>query len=161
MMGVALDRASRAGVRLALCALLLIAFVVAGLMLAPAVSQGLSDAPLPAFHWTWLLPAALAGIVWTLERRGRRLAAVYAIAVATTASIAWIKLSTLDDIDRLASARTLAREIAPRAADTCLDAIKRDWAYGLAYYLRAPLPDCAVAPRPLRVHSIEGQPPQL
>jgi 4-amino-4-deoxy-L-arabinose transferase-like glycosyltransferase len=157
--GVALDKARGARVALAVCALLLLAFVLAGPMLAPAVSNGLSDAPLPPFGWTSMLPVALAAGVVSLEARGRRLAAVFTIAASIAAGIAWLKVSALPDVDRLASARTLSREVAGRAADTCTGNLKRDWRYGLAYYLSAPLPECAASSRPLRLEQAPGGAP--
>ncbi len=159
--GVALDRVREARPWLAACALLLLAYVIAGPMLAPAVSNGLSQAPLPAFHWTWILPLAVAAAAVALDTRGRRLAAVFGIAAATAAGVAWLKLDTVPQVDRLASSRSLAAEIAPRVSQTCAGDIGRDWRYGLAFYLHAPLPDCASAPRPIRVEQQPGQPPHL
>jgi 4-amino-4-deoxy-L-arabinose transferase-like glycosyltransferase len=100
LMGVALAEAGRARWVLPAAALCLIAIPAALSMLPEALAAGLSRAPLPAFQWTWLLPAALAlGIYW-LERRGRRVAALAVMAVAVSTAVVALKLIDLPVIDR-------------------------------------------------------------
>ena len=85
-----------------------------------------------------------------------------AIAVGATAGIVYVKASIAPEADRVASARTLWRQIDGRAADVCVELLYRDWDYGLNYYAGAPLPQCSAAPlRPLRAFQKMGEPPRL
>lgn len=159
LMGVALAEAGRARWVLPAAALCLIAIPAALSMLPEALAAGLSRAPLPAFQWTWLLPAALAlGIYW-LERRGRRVAALAVMAVAVSTAVVALKLIDLPVIDRAYSARPVWREIAARRDGVCVGTMHRSWRYGLNYYSVTPLPDCSQSPRPLQVWQPPGQIP--
>jgi len=161
LMGSALAEIAKARIWLAACAALLVAFLAAGSMLPHAVAEGLSRAPLPAFHWTWLLPAAIAAGAWQLESRKRRLAAVASIAVCVSAAVVWLKRVDAAEIDRVASARGFWREIAGRSNDICVDSLSRNWRYGLNYYSVAPLPDCSDQPRPLEIKQFTGGTPYI
>jgi 4-amino-4-deoxy-L-arabinose transferase-like glycosyltransferase len=161
LMAIALAESRRSAPWLAACAVLLLVFPIARPMLAAAVETGLSHAPRPAFHWTWLLPLALGALVWMLDRRGRRLAAVLSIAAGATAGTAYLKSAAMTQLDRSDSARALWREIAPRAPEICVDGIERSWRYGLNYYSVVPLPDCTAAPKPLRLRQVGGRRPEL
>ncbi|MGD0498873.1 MAG: glycosyltransferase family 39 protein [Bryobacteraceae bacterium] len=156
---LALAEAAGAGMWLAACALLLAALPMAGAVLPAALVSGLSQAPWPVFQWVWLAPAAMAAAAWALEKRGRRLAAVAAIAAGAGASMLYVKQTALPEVDRAASARGLWLQVAPHAGETCVDTLQRDWRYGLNYYSVTPLPDCAAQPRPLRVRQLPGRPP--
>ena len=160
---VALDEADAAGARLwlAACGLLLVAFPVAVPILAAALESGLSKAPRPAFHWTWLAPAAVAAAAWAWESRGRRMAAVVSIAIGATAGVFYLKQAALPQVERMVAARLLWGDIAGRAGEVCIDRIERDWRYGLNYYSVSPLPECKAQPRALRVVQSQGQPPHL
>jgi len=157
LMALALEEAAGARYWLAGCALLLVAILIAGDMLPSAVANGLSRAPLPAFHWIWLLPAAIASLVWILDSQSRRLAAVLSIAAGATAGMVYVKRTSTPELDRLASARSLWGQIARRADQVCADNLKRDFRYGLNYYSQVPLPECGNRPKPVRV----VQPPGL
>jgi 4-amino-4-deoxy-L-arabinose transferase-like glycosyltransferase len=159
---VALDEAADARPWLAACALLLVAFPVAAQVLAAALESGLLRAPRPAFQWIWLAPAAIAAAAWACESRGRRLAAVVSIALGATAGVFYVKQAAPPQVEQVASARTLWREISPRAGEVCVDRIDRDWRYGLNYYSIAPLPECTAQPKALWVIQDDpGQPPHL
>jgi len=159
---VALDEAAGAQPWLAACALLLVAFPVAAQVLAAALTSGLLRAPRAAFHWIWLAPVAVAAAAWAWESHRRRLAAVVTIAVGAAAGVLYVKRAALPQVEQMAAARALWREISPRAGDVCIDKIERDWRYGLNYYSIAPLPECAAQPKALRVIQIDpGQPPRL
>jgi hypothetical protein len=126
-------------------------------VLPQALAEGLSRAPLPAFHWTWLLPVALAlGIYW-LERQGHRAAALAVMAVAVAAGVTTLKRIDLPAIDRAYSARPLWQEIASQRDRVCIESMHRTWRYGLNYYSVTPLPDCSQSPRPLHVRQLVGQ----
>ena len=146
---------------LAGCALLLAAFPIVGSMLPEAIAWGSSKAPVPAFRWTWLLPVLAAALVWFLDSRGLRLAAVCLIAGGVTLNVVDWKIAVLPEVDRIASARPIWKRIAPVAGQVCVDNIHRNWRYGLNYYTVTPLPECSVRDRPLHVQQIPGQPPQL
>jgi 4-amino-4-deoxy-L-arabinose transferase-like glycosyltransferase len=151
LMGLALDEAAHARPWLACCALLLVAFPIAAVVLPAAVASGFSRAPHPAFQAIWLVAAGVAAVVWVLESRGRRLAAVLAIAAGAAAGTFYVKRATVPELDRAASARTLWREIEGRAGDVCIDNIQRNWRYGLNYYSVTPLAECSEQPKRLWV----------
>jgi hypothetical protein len=130
-------------------------------MLPEAIAWGSSKASIPAFRWTWLLPALVAGLVWLLDSRGMRLAAVLSIAGCVSGGAVYWKVAFLPEVDRIASARPIWRRIAPVAGRVCVDNIHRNWRYGLNYYTVTPLPECSVQARPLHIQQIPGQPPQL
>jgi 4-amino-4-deoxy-L-arabinose transferase-like glycosyltransferase len=161
LLGIALAEARHAGPWLAACAVLLIAFPVAAQVLPVAAATGLSRAPLPHFHWTWLLPLAVAALVWRLDRRGLRWAAVLAIAVGATLGTVLMKDAAAPDLDRLASARTLHAELGARQESVCVDWVPRGMQYSLEYYFVPPLPDCSQQSRPVWLHQLAGQPPAL
>jgi 4-amino-4-deoxy-L-arabinose transferase-like glycosyltransferase len=146
---------------LAGCALLLAAFPMAVPALPAALAWGLSRAPRPVFEWWWLLPAVVAGAVWALAARGRRLAAVAAIATGVAAGMLYVKQAAAPRVDEVASARGLWREIAGRAGDVCIARMDRNWVYGLNYYSVTPLPECSEEPRRLRLVQSPGEPPRV
>jgi len=151
LIAIRLDEVRSARWVLAACGILLIAFPIAGRLLPAAVLSGLSQAPRLSFEPGWLVGPAAAILAWELERRGRRLAAVAAVAVTAGLCVTWLKSTAAPVLDRSVSARVLWRQIEPRREEVCLGAIKRDWDYGLAYYAGARLPSCAVDPRQLEL----------
>ncbi|HEY2015637.1 MAG TPA: glycosyltransferase family 39 protein [Bryobacteraceae bacterium] len=166
LMAVVLDetveaRPGLARAALIVCALLLAVFPIATPMLPEAVANGLSRAPRPALHWTWLLPVTVALGVWVLDRRSRRLAAVVLVSAAAATGLVYLKSTAAPEVNRVASARWLWLEISGRAADICVDNINRNWRYGLNYYSVTPLPDCSDQSEPLRVVQSPGAPPRL
>jgi 4-amino-4-deoxy-L-arabinose transferase-like glycosyltransferase len=161
LMGLALAEAAGARGWLALSAGLLVIFPMAVPILPAAVADGLSRAPRPAFDWTWLLPAGLAAVVWALDMRSRRMAAVLAIAAGAVAGIVYVKYAAMPALDRTASARSLWREVENRAALTCAARINRNWRYGLNYYSVDPLPECSEDPRPWWIRQVSGERPSV
>ena len=161
LLGIALAEVRDAAPWLAACALLLVAFPVAAPLLPIAVSNGLSHAPLPRFHWTWLLPAAVAVLAWTLDRQGRRPAAILTIVAGATMGAVLLKVSAAPGLDRLVSARALRLQIGPPPTAVCVDWVPRKMQYSLDYYFVPPLPDCAQRPQPTWLHQLAGQMPML
>jgi 4-amino-4-deoxy-L-arabinose transferase-like glycosyltransferase len=151
LIALALVEARSAAPWLAACALLLVAFPIAAPILPEAVAVGLSRAPRPAFHWTWILPLIAAAAAWALESAQRRIAATGVIALGAALGLIYLKVAAAPEVDRLASARTLWRSIAPHANEACIDKVNRTWQYGLNYYSVTPLPECSEDPRPLHV----------
>lgn len=152
LLGIALDRAERAAGWLAGCAALLVVFPIAAAILPGAAATGaLSRVPLPRFRTGWLFPLLLVPLVWLLEARGRRLAAIALVALGATLGTVYLKRTAAAELDRVASARGLWRQVAPQAGQVCLDGVDRGLEYGLDYYAGVAIPQCAESPRPLRI----------
>jgi 4-amino-4-deoxy-L-arabinose transferase-like glycosyltransferase len=151
LISIRLDELPRARVLLAACGALTLAFPIAARLLPAAMLSGLSHAPRPAFDASWLLAPAVAIFAGELDRRKYRLAAVALIAAAVGIGVLQLKIAAAPLIERNVSARTLWREIQPRAHDVCLAGVKRDWDYGLAWYAGFRLPPCDVEPKPWQV----------
>jgi 4-amino-4-deoxy-L-arabinose transferase-like glycosyltransferase len=161
LMALALEDADSARYYLVTCSILLVAIPIAAPMLPAAVANGLSRAPRPAFHWSWLLPVGIAALVWTLDSRSRRLAAVFSIAAGASVGMVYLKWTTAPGLDQLASARGVWREISGRSDQVCVGNLKDSLRYGLNYYSAVPLPDCAVQPKSLRVVQLPGMAPSI
>jgi 4-amino-4-deoxy-L-arabinose transferase-like glycosyltransferase len=161
LLGIALDQTRRAAAVLAACALLLAAFPIMAPVLPAAIASGLSKAPFPPFQATWLAPLAIAGAVWLLDIRNRRMAAVLCIAASAGAGVVYLKRAAMPEVDRLASARQLWREVASQAGSVCVENIHRNWRYPLNYYSVTPLPECSAAPRPIHISQIPGNAPRV
>ena len=156
LMALALDEVVDARVWLAACAALLVAFPITAQVLPAAVLNGLSRAPRPEFQAMWLAAAAVALLAWLLEARGKRVAAVLAVAAGAAVGIAHLKTVATPELDRSVSARGLWREIGARGGEVCLGNVKRDWEYGLNYYSATALPDCEKQPKALQVLPASG-----
>lgn len=150
--GVALAKSRRARWAIAgTVAFLALLPVIRG-TLPGALAEGLSRTPIAG--WSWGAAAACgvaAGGVWWLDRRGRRLLAVVAAGVCCAGGIAYLKMWMLPEVDRLASARPVWRQVQRSAADVCLDNVPRSWRYGLYYYAGRPVDECSLTPRPWRI----------
>jgi 4-amino-4-deoxy-L-arabinose transferase-like glycosyltransferase len=159
LMGLALDELKRdARWLLATCAATLVVFPIAAQLLPAAVRNGLSRAPWPTLDAAGaaagLAVLGLAALVWVLEARGRRVGAVLAVAAGTAVGVAYLKGVATPQLDAGVSARALGREIGGREVclgDVKLGDVKRNWEYGLDYYLGRQLPLCTSAPKALRV----------
>jgi len=151
LMGLGLAEVRRAGWVLAASALLLLLIPPLIYVLPQALASGLSRARWPAFQPVWLAPALLAGAVWALEARGRRVLAAGLLAGGVTAGVVALKVRALPQIDRIATARPIWQEIAAEADRVCISRLHRNLRYGLNYYSVTPLPDCEVEPRPVRL----------
>src|ERR1039457_2776492 len=92
----------------------------------PAALNGLSRAPRPLFQAVWLAAAAVALLAWLLEARGKRVAAVLAVAAGAAVGIACVKTAATPQLERHVSARGLWREIGGRAGEVCIGNVKRD-----------------------------------
>jgi 4-amino-4-deoxy-L-arabinose transferase-like glycosyltransferase len=159
--GLALDEIQDARGWLLACAVLLIAFPVAAPLIPAAAANEWSAAPRPAFHWTWLAPAIPAAAASILEARGRRVAAVLTVTAGTAAGMVYVKVRTEPQMERMVSARRLAAEAALHPGEVCARDIKRDWQYGLNYYLGAVVPDCLSKPTYFRIVQAPGLPPSI
>jgi 4-amino-4-deoxy-L-arabinose transferase-like glycosyltransferase len=158
---LALEELENAAGWLAVCAALLVVFPIAAPLVPAAVANEWDSAPAPAFHWTWLLPAIPLAAVWILERGGRRIAAALTVATATAVSLVYLKVTSQPELARMATAKELAREAARRPGEICAEGLKRDWEYGLRYYIAAELPRCEANPKPFHILQTPGQPPRI
>ena len=159
LMAVRLDEIRNPVPWLAGSAALLIAFPIAAGILPQALARGLSRASWPSPNVWWLAPLAVAAVAAVLAVRGRQLAAAFTIAACATLGFAYLKVSAMPEVNRVASARELWTQVQNRADQVCVDSIPRDWRYGLNYYSVKPLPECSEQPKPLAIRqSPEHQP---
>jgi len=161
LMGIRLAQARHGGRVLVAVAPLLVLAPLAGAVLPVALSQGLSRAwpPAEAALWPWAMAAAaVAGATLWMTLAGRLPWAMALLGLSAISGFVYLKHSTFPAIDREAGARTLWREIEPRAAETCVGDVRRHVRYGLDYYSVRSLPDCSVVRRPYRV---ESDPPRV
>jgi 4-amino-4-deoxy-L-arabinose transferase-like glycosyltransferase len=159
--GLALDELAAARRWLAACAALLVVFPLAAPLFPYAAANEWDSAPAIHFHWTWLLPLLAVAAVWILEGQGRRVAAVVTIAVGVAAGTTYLKTHSLAAMARVATARSLAAEVALHPGAVCVGDIKRDWQYGLRYYLGTVPPRCEDNSMPFQVLSSPWRPPAL
>ena len=164
MLGVMLDEAAKRSAARPLlvgCGLVLVLFPVAAAVLPEALARGLSHVTRPRFQAGWLLAATPALAVLALDRRGKRLAAVAAVATGVGAGVFYLKLKAAPQLNESVSARALWGQIAPRAGEVCIDGIDRSWRYGLNYYSVRPIPDCSESPAAWWLRQEPGQRPRL
>ena len=166
LMALGMEEGAAAGSRtirtlLVACALLLAAFAAAAPLLPAAIANQWAAAPRMAFHWTWLLPLLPAAGVWLLDARGMRVAALAVIAGGVAAAVGLVKITQEPAIDRLATARPLSADLARHPGGVCLEAVRREWVYGLNYYAGIELPDCRTRPLPFHMVENSGFPPHL
>jgi 4-amino-4-deoxy-L-arabinose transferase-like glycosyltransferase len=148
---------------LAACALLFAIVPVIARSLPDALLKGITHAGIGANWWPAVIAAAVfAGCVWLLARNGRTNLAVAALALAAVVSVVWIEALAFPVLNATVSARGLWDQIAARRDSVCITQdVGRNWRYGLNYYSVTPLPDCATAPRPLRIEQPAGSLPHL
>lgn len=159
--GIALARAPKPRA-LTACALLLALTPLVTAVLPGALLRGLTHTSLEGVAWPAMgLAFVLAAAVWLLARRGKTEWAVLSVAAATTGAVLWIELATFPVLDRIVSARQVWRQVAERGGEVCVAEVNRGWRYNLNYYSLVPLPDCARAPRRLRIEQPPGGAPHL
>ena len=161
LIGIALAGLDRARWVLVSTSALLVFLGPTAAMLPEALAAGISRSALPAFHWTWLLPALSCVAVWILDAAVNRTAAVALLAAAITAGAVAIELRSFPEVDRVASARPLWNAVAPIRDRVCIARLHRSLRYGLNYYSGTPLPDCHQEPREVEITQDPGAPPRL
>lgn len=162
LMALALDELDHARGWLAACAVLLIVFPVAAALLPDAIAAGgLSKVHIPPFQPAWLLPLALVPVVWVLDGRGLRLAAVASIAAGATLGAAWLKYQAAPALETAPSARVLWRQAAEHSGEVCVEEVNRGMEYSLNYYAGWALPSCADFAAPWRIRPSAGGPPRV
>ena len=132
---------------LASSALLLLLPVVAG-TLPRALARGLSTAGFGAVGWTALIPLILLGsLVYYLASKDRRTWAMATAVAAATLGVFYLKWRMLPELDRVVSARPLWGQIRANPDEYCAGNLHRAIRYGLNYYARQPIAECAQDPR--------------
>jgi 4-amino-4-deoxy-L-arabinose transferase-like glycosyltransferase len=128
---------------LAACAVLLAAIPTIGRVLPEALRTGLTHA---SISFGLAFPFVLAaGLVWALAWTGRAHLAMLTAALAAAVGAGYLKASAFPVLDREVSVREFWRTHQPIEGDACIDAVPRDWEYGLNYYAGHPLPRCQQA----------------
>jgi 4-amino-4-deoxy-L-arabinose transferase-like glycosyltransferase len=84
----------------------------------------------------------LAAGVWWLAWRDRVTEAILTIGIAIIAAVTYLKIETFPILDERVSVRGFWRANQSRAANACLDNVRRDWEYGLNYYAGHAMPAC-------------------
>jgi hypothetical protein len=165
---LAAELAGRAGgavtaaVDIGLAGILLSLVPVGASALPGAMLHGLSRTELGGLPWQYVITALPVGVAaWMLARRERITAAVAVISIAMLAGAGWVKLSAWPVLDEVVSARGLYRKVHTRQADACIESLHRSLRYGLDYYTRTPVPDCAQDPRPVRITQRPGGLPSV
>ena len=145
VLAVAVEKAKGAQWWLAVCGLLLVALPSIAAVLPEALLAGMGKTPL-VFR-SGLYFAAAAPVAWWLARKGNSSPAVLAIAVAVIGGVVYVKRTTFPMLDDRVSVRAFWRANQTRAAEACLDNVRRDWVYGLNYYAGHALAECGAASR--------------
>ena len=161
LMGLGLAEHKRARWVLVATAVLLVLLGPIAMVLPEALTAGISRAPQPVFHWTWLLPAVSCVAVWYLDAAVGRSAAIALLGAAITAGVIGIELRAFPEVDRVASARLLWNAVAPVRDRVCIASLHRSLRYGLNYYSGTPLPDCRTEPRELEITQLPGGTPRV
>jgi 4-amino-4-deoxy-L-arabinose transferase-like glycosyltransferase len=161
MAGIALDEARDARGWLASCAALLVAFPAAAPILPAAVANEWAAAPRVAFDWTWLTPIVAVAGAWWLEARGWRIAAALVVAAGAGAGLTYLKVRCEPEMERVSTARAAAEEAARHRGEICGEPMRRDWQYGLNYYLGTVLPPCEDKSLPFHVLQEPGRAPEV
>lgn len=130
--------------------------VTFGLQILPALPRILNDGwtrtPLVAQPWYWAAGLAAALCVWWIARSGRKTIALCTVSAIVFSALLWVKFGAIgSDIDRLASARTLAKTA---SKDGCVHPGDRDLRYGLSYYWSFEVPECNDDTLPKRIFRI-------
>jgi 4-amino-4-deoxy-L-arabinose transferase-like glycosyltransferase len=133
---------------LSVSALLLALVPVAAIVLPSALLQGLSRSTggLSAAAVPSATGGLLLGIIcWWAESRGKRGLAVGLVFIAMVVSVAEIKIRIFPEIDRIASARGVWRNMQASGDVSCAPAAPRSIKYGLNFYAGHELPECSAS----------------
>lgn len=153
LLGIALERVKNAAIPLAVSTLLLASISVIAGILPQALLEGLTNSHPGEIRLDVVAGVGLAAVaVWWLTRRVSRTTATGLVAGLSILGVAYLKLSVYPALDRDVSARSLWIEHAMHLRDACLGDLPRDDRYGMNYYTRSPLPDCASDPRPVSIN---------
>lgn len=143
LLGVSLAWARKTRIPLFACALLTALSPVITNLLPEALAVGLSRSGWPKAAWGWAVPfIALAILTLWLELRTWRTDALLIAAIAAIGAIVYIKAKSLPVIDRTVSVRPFYRRHANWLEGACLQDVRRDAAYGLAFYAGHTFPQC-------------------
>jgi len=127
---------------LSACALLLVGISTVAGILPDALLVGLSRSHV-AFAPGGLVFVGVAAVVWWLVWKQKTEAALLTVALAAGIGAVYLKYSTFPVLDRIVSVRSFWREHEREVATGCVDGVSRTWQYGLNYYARHAVPECA------------------
>jgi 4-amino-4-deoxy-L-arabinose transferase-like glycosyltransferase len=163
LIAVSLMRSNAGRNRLVATTLALSLAPVIASVLPDALLVGLRRAKLGELPWQYVLACVpLAVLVWWLDARGWRTAAVFVVTVGSLAGIVYTKLSAFPVLDKVVSARGLYESVRRHPGQVCVaEGLHRSWRYGLNYYTVTPLPDCAEQALPVAVKQEPGGLPRL
>jgi len=162
LLATAAVRHEHPGRSFGLAGLLLSIVPVAASALPGAMLYGLGRAELGALPWQYIAAAApVAALAWMLARRGRVVASVAVVSVVMLAGAGFVKLSAWPVLNEIVTAKGLYRRVHARQSEVCIESLHRGLRYGLDYYTRTPLPDCAASPRPVRITQTPGGLPSV
>jgi 4-amino-4-deoxy-L-arabinose transferase-like glycosyltransferase len=141
---------------------LLFLIPVAATVLPEALLHGLTKVSWESVPWEYFAFALVAGSAaqW-LDARGRPLAAAGLVAALVLGGVVYVKLSAFPVLDRVVSARWLARRVNAAGGKACVETLHRSLRYGLNYYVQPPLPDCEAHPSGLVIDQPRGGLPTL
>ena len=100
LMALALDEVRDARIWLAACAVLLVAFPITAQMLPGGSPERTLARPASGLPAAWLAVIAVALLAWLLEARGKRVAAVLAVAAGAALGIGYLKSAAAPELDR-------------------------------------------------------------
>ncbi|MCX6624305.1 MAG: hypothetical protein NTY38_25225, partial [Acidobacteria bacterium] len=150
----------RAGV-LAGCVVFLGLVPVVVRILPGGLETGIRRSTFPPLLLFWLVPAGVLAVLALLIARRRAWWLPAALAGTGMASgVIYCKIAEATALDST-SIRPLARAIAGREGEVCVESLHRALRYGLNYYTVDPLPDCSKEPRSLRLGQRPGQRPEI
>jgi 4-amino-4-deoxy-L-arabinose transferase-like glycosyltransferase len=143
LLGLSLAWARKTRLPLFACALLTALSPAIVNLLPEALAVGLSRSAWPKAAWGWAAPfLALAILSLWLELRTWRTDALLIAAIAAMAAIVYIKAKALPVIDRTVSVRPFYQRHAIWLEGACLQDVRREAAYGLAFYAGHTFPPC-------------------
>lgn len=135
---------------------------VIGSALPAAMLYGITSADWGGLPWQYVAAALPVGFAaWYLARRGRVVASIAVLSVVMLTSALWVKLGAWPVLDEVVSAKGLYRKVKARQSDACIESLHRSMRYGLNYYTRTAIPDCAEDLRPVRITQEPGGMPSL
>lgn len=155
VLAVSLEKTKAAAGWLAACALLLAGVPMVAAILPDALNGGLRSVVWQGgFGWPTLIPIVAALSAFLLAKNdaeqewsGRRRWAGLVVAVASVASVMYLKVVAFPVLDERVSVRAFWRAH-PEARRACAEGLKRDAVYGLSYYAERPMVECAEGQRP-------------
>jgi 4-amino-4-deoxy-L-arabinose transferase-like glycosyltransferase len=129
---------------------------VAAAVLPDAVANGLTRASFAGWEVGLAVAVGAALLAALREWQANRTSTVLLVALLATLGIVYVKRTAYPVLEERVSAGALWRSVEARRSQICLGNMHRNWRYGLQYYAGAPLVDCLLEEKPLRLEQREG-----